>query len=68
LQTLAEIGVDYVQGYAVARPLQPAKILLATSSASFIQDAPLADFIRTLTTRGNSTAQLDLLDAFKFAG
>ena len=66
VQTLAEIGVDYVQGYAVARPQQPAKILLATSSATFIQNTQLADFVRSLHTRGNPAAQLDLLDSFKF--
>jgi diguanylate cyclase (GGDEF)-like protein len=48
VETLAEIGVDYVQGFAVARPQAPAKLLAAASSASFIQDEQLARFLRTL--------------------
>ena len=49
VQTLAEIGVDYVQGYAVARPLDPARLLQANSSASFIQDPALVQFVRMLS-------------------
>jgi diguanylate cyclase (GGDEF)-like protein len=48
VETLAEIGVDYVQGYAVARPQTPAKLIEAVSSASFVQDEQLARFLRTL--------------------
>ncbi len=36
VQTLAEIGVDYVQGFVVARPQAPAAILGVRSSADFI--------------------------------
>ena len=55
VQTLAEIGVDYVQGFAVARPQAPAKILAAASAASFIQDEALARFVRTLTATAPTT-------------
>ena len=48
VQTLAEIGVDYVQGFVVARPQEPAKILAAASAASFIGDEALARFVRSL--------------------
>jgi diguanylate cyclase (GGDEF)-like protein len=48
VETLAEIGVDYVQGYAVAQPQSPAKLLAAASSAGFIQDEELLRFLRTL--------------------
>lgn len=48
VQTLAEIGVDYVQGFAIARPQAPAQLLQATSSASLIQDEALAQFVKTL--------------------
>ncbi|HSO45829.1 MAG TPA: hypothetical protein VLQ47_09950, partial [Rhodoferax sp.] len=40
-----EVGVDYVQGFAVARSQHPDKLLTAASSASFIQDAELAHFV-----------------------
>ena len=42
VRTLAEIGVDYVQGFAVARSLPPERMLTATSSASFIENEELA--------------------------
>ncbi|MDB5840625.1 MAG: hypothetical protein JWQ23_2577 [Herminiimonas sp.] len=48
VQLLAEIGVDYVQGYAVARPVAADQILSANSSASFIRDEELARFVRAL--------------------
>jgi EAL domain-containing protein (putative c-di-GMP-specific phosphodiesterase class I) len=48
VQLLAEIGVDYVQGYAVARPVAADQILSADSSASFIRDEELAHFVRAL--------------------
>jgi len=50
VQVLAEIGVDFVQGYVVARPQVPEAILRATSAASFIQDKELDLFLRNLTS------------------
>ena len=49
VQTLVEIGVDYVQGYAVARPQSPASILAAESAASFIENSELESYTRTLS-------------------
>jgi diguanylate cyclase (GGDEF)-like protein len=49
VQTLVEIGVDYVQGYVVARPQTPERILAAHSAASFIQDLELQAYVRTLS-------------------
>ena len=45
VQTLTEIGVDYVQGYAIARPQHPDKLLTAHSSANFIKDAKLEKYV-----------------------
>ena len=56
VQTLAEIGVDYVQGWAVSRSLPPERMLTASSSASFIQDPALLELLPNL---GNGVA-LDL--------
>ena len=42
VRTLAEIGVDYVQGFAVARSQPSERMLTAASSASFIQNEELA--------------------------
>ncbi len=61
VQALAEIGVDYVQGYAVARPMDPQRLLQGSSSASFIQDADLLQLLQTLERDNNPLAQLDLM-------
>jgi EAL domain-containing protein (putative c-di-GMP-specific phosphodiesterase class I) len=58
IRTLAEIGVDYVQGYAVARSQPPEKLLAASSSASFIQGDDVLQLVRTL---GSSANEADLL-------
>jgi len=62
VETLAEIGVDHVQGYAVARPQPPEKILAAGSAASFIQDEELIGFVATLGEQRLAIAQMDLLE------
>jgi diguanylate cyclase (GGDEF)-like protein len=49
LRMLHEIGVDYVQGYVIARPQECSAILDAKSSASFVTDSAVAHFIRELT-------------------
>lgn len=41
VQALAEIGVDYVQGFAIARPQSPESLLHMRSSAAFIADTDL---------------------------
>ena len=48
VRTLAEIGVDYVQGYAVARSQAPERILDAQSSADFILDGDTRAVVETL--------------------
>jgi len=46
LEALAEMGVDYAQGYVISRPLMPERILLGTSAADFIEDPATARFVR----------------------
>jgi EAL domain-containing protein (putative c-di-GMP-specific phosphodiesterase class I) len=46
VEALAEVGVDYVQGYAVARPMAPERILAADSAAELIEDPQVARFVR----------------------
>jgi diguanylate cyclase (GGDEF)-like protein len=48
VQTLVELGVDYVQGYAVARPQNPDTLLAHTSAADFIEDQLLRNYVLTL--------------------
>jgi EAL domain-containing protein (putative c-di-GMP-specific phosphodiesterase class I) len=59
VRTLAEIGVDYVQGFAVSRSQSPEKMLSAASSASFIQNEQLALLARTLGAPGNTAEVAD---------
>lgn len=66
VETLTEIGVDYVQGYAVARPQETGQLLAAASSASFIEDMQLARFVRSLQTSAKTMAQIDLLELRRF--
>uniref|UniRef100_UPI0035AF0471 putative bifunctional diguanylate cyclase/phosphodiesterase n=1 Tax=Hylemonella sp. TaxID=2066020 RepID=UPI0035AF0471 len=61
VQALSEIGVDYVQGYAVARPMAPEKLLEVPSAAGFIKDVELMQFVDALDRQNNPLAQLDLL-------
>ncbi len=42
LEALSELGVDYVQGFLIARPQTPEAILAADSAASFVRDPQLA--------------------------
>src|SRR5690606_36983146 len=48
---LAELGVDYVQGYVVARPQAPDALLRASSAASFITDDQLVEFVQEATRK-----------------
>jgi diguanylate cyclase (GGDEF)-like protein len=48
VRTLAEIGVDYVQGWAVARAQAPERLLEVKSSADFIQDPQLLQLVACL--------------------
>lgn len=61
VETLAEIGVDYVQGFVVARPQAPQKVLEAKSAASFIQDEKLQQLLQLMGQPGDPLAQLDLV-------
>ena len=61
VQSLAEVGVDYVQGFAVARAQDPAVVLAAQNSASFITDPALQRYVReTLAPKGD-LARLEAL-------
>lgn len=59
LESLSKIGVDYVQGFAIARPQEPGKLLLAESSASFIEDESVAAFVRNTLAKDRTKNQLD---------
>ncbi|MGP1678530.1 MAG: putative bifunctional diguanylate cyclase/phosphodiesterase [Burkholderiales bacterium] len=54
VEALAEVGVDYVQGFIIARPQLPEKILGARSSASFIEDEKTALYVRNHLAKGQA--------------
>ncbi len=62
VQTLIEIGVDYVQGYVVARPQTPDHLLAVPSSASFIVDEDLLQIVSLLGKPEDKVAQVDLFE------
>ena len=62
VEALWRVGVDYVQGYAVSRPLDPAVILGAECSPSFIQDPDVAQFVRGALAPARSLELWDPLD------
>ncbi|WP_239700661.1 EAL domain-containing protein [Massilia sp. 9096] len=53
VRTLVEIGVDYVQGHAIARAQPPEKLPAAGSSASFIKSDEVLQLVRTLGAPAN---------------
>ena len=54
VEALAEVGVDYVQGFVIARPQLPDNILSGRSSASFIEDERVALYVRNYLARGQA--------------
>jgi EAL domain-containing protein (putative c-di-GMP-specific phosphodiesterase class I) len=61
VQTLAEIGVDYVQGYVVARPMAPELLIEGKSAASFIKDEKLLQFVNQLGKAAMSMTSAELI-------
>lgn len=51
IESLSKIGVDYVQGFAIALPQEPARLLLAESSAGFIEDESIAVYVRNFLAK-----------------
>ena len=61
VEALVEVGVDYVQGFVIARPQLPDKILDARSSASFIEDEKVALYVRNHLAKGQAVELWDQL-------
>ncbi|WP_251031583.1 putative bifunctional diguanylate cyclase/phosphodiesterase [Paraburkholderia strydomiana] len=45
LQALKDLGVDYVQGFAIAKPQEASDILAACSAMSFVSDAEVTRYL-----------------------
>src|SRR5512135_134180 len=68
IEALAQVGVDYVQGWAISRPVEPARILTLASSADFIVDPEVASFVRTALAPGRTLGLWEQLDEQTRAG
>ncbi|CAB3739090.1 putative bifunctional diguanylate cyclase/phosphodiesterase [Paraburkholderia rhynchosiae] len=60
LQALKELGVDYVQGFAIARPQEACDILAASSTASFVMDAQVTSYLGAERTLGVDSVRQSL--------
>jgi diguanylate cyclase (GGDEF)-like protein len=47
IEALVDVGVDYVQGFAISKPVGPAQVLSATSSASLILAEDVSRYVLT---------------------
>jgi EAL domain-containing protein (putative c-di-GMP-specific phosphodiesterase class I) len=56
LRALKEIGVDYVQGYLIAKPQESGAILAASSAASFVKDLEVVQFIDSIVVPDKTLA------------
>jgi diguanylate cyclase (GGDEF)-like protein len=61
LRALEELGVDYVQGFAIAKPQEAEDILAASSAASFVTNAELTRYLKAQQTlhRGGGDRRLE---------
>jgi diguanylate cyclase (GGDEF)-like protein len=57
VESLAQAGVDYVQGFAISRPQEPAALLAAKSSASFITNEDVLRYVRDTLAPARARAE-----------
>lgn len=50
VRAMAEVGIDYVQGFAISRPVLPDEILARRSCADFVGDKETQQFLEMLGT------------------
>ncbi|MBL8490857.1 MAG: EAL domain-containing protein [Rhodocyclaceae bacterium] len=53
VRAMAEVGIDYVQGFAISRPVLPDEILARRSCADFVSDPDTRQFLEML---GNASS------------
>ncbi|MFN0163665.1 MAG: EAL domain-containing protein, partial [Burkholderiales bacterium] len=68
LAALAEVGVDYVQGYAIAYPQAPERLLGAPSAANFIEDEALLQYVRGLRNTDRTLELWEQLEVIRPGG
>ncbi|MFY9327397.1 MAG: EAL domain-containing protein [Georgfuchsia sp.] len=52
IKAMQEVGITYIQSYAIARPQMPESILAAKSSADFIQDPLIEEYVKKYLAGG----------------
>jgi diguanylate cyclase (GGDEF)-like protein len=58
IKALSNAGIDYAQGYAISKPVMPERILSAQSSADFIEDPDILEYMTGLQSKSSSTMSL----------
>ncbi|MEP9321799.1 EAL domain-containing protein [Paraburkholderia phymatum] len=58
LRALDELGVDYVQGFAIAKPQQTDAILAASCAASFVTNTEITHYLQTERTEQRGAGEL----------
>ncbi len=61
LRALNELGVDYVQGFGIAKPQEAKDILAASSAASFVTNAEVTRYLQAQQTlrRGGDSQRIE---------
>lgn len=60
IKAMQEVGIDYVQSYALARPQMPEGILAAKSSADFIEDPLIEAYVRKFLAGGAGDLRIQM--------
>ncbi|NHZ90498.1 EAL domain-containing protein [Massilia sp. CCM 8733] len=68
VQTLADIGVDYVQGFVIASSMAPDILLTVSSAAGFIVDEELNLLVGALGTPSKAPAQAAIAEKAQVTG
>jgi len=58
IKALSDAGIDYAQGYGISKPVMPERILSAKSSADFVDDPAILEFLAGLQATADNTMSL----------
>ncbi len=58
IKALSDAGIDYAQGYGISKPVMPERILATRSSADFVEDPAILEFLVRLQSTTDNTMPL----------
>jgi EAL domain-containing protein (putative c-di-GMP-specific phosphodiesterase class I) len=58
IKALSDANIDYAQGYGISKPVMPERILAAKSSADFVEDPAILQFLVGLQSTTDNTMSL----------